>query len=168
MPSRLADPRKKGDTSSIDLNKSLVKNTSSQGISKRNSPRKSTPKFVTSREQCTCAKRGGRRLGFQPLAKHEALQQARQTQSTPTFWKKYAKRSGIEGTIFQAVRVCEVRRSRYIGLAKTRLQMLATAAAINLHRVYDWLTEVPRLLTRTTLFASLAPEPSLVLSGWHA
>lgn len=122
----------------------------------------------SSREQCTRAKRGGRRLGFQPQAQHEALQQARQTQSTPAFWKKYAKRSGIEGTISQAVRVCEVRRSRYIGLAKTRLQMLATAAAINLHRVYDWLTEVPRSLTRTTLFASLAPKLSLVLSGWHA
>jgi transposase len=107
-------------------------------------------------------------LGFQPQAQHEALQQARQAQSPPAFWKKYAKRSGIEGTLSQAVRVCEVRRSRYMGLAKTRLQMLATAAAINLHRVYDWLTDVPRSLTRTTLFACLAPEPSLVPSGWQA
>jgi hypothetical protein len=47
------------------------------------------------------------------------------------------------------------------------LQVLATAA-IDLHRVYDWLTEVLRSLTRTTLFASLAPELSLVLGGWHA
>ena len=61
-----------------------------------------------------------------------------------------------------------VRRSRYIGLAKTQLQMLATAAAINLPRVYDWLTQVPHSLTHITLFANLAPKSSLDLSGWHA
>jgi len=32
------------------------------------------------------------------------------------------------------------RRSRYIGMGKTNIQRLATAAAINLKRVSDWLT----------------------------
>jgi hypothetical protein len=42
------------------------------------------------------------------------------------------------------------------------------AAAINLHRLFDWLEEVPRALTRVSRFAQLAPDPSLVPSGWRA
>jgi IS5 family transposase len=47
----------------------------------------------------------------------------------------YAHRAGIEGTISQAVRTCEVRRSRYRGLPKTALQLLLTATALNLVRM---------------------------------
>lgn len=120
-----------------------------------------------SRELCTRSKRGSRSLVLQPQAHHEALKQARQAQETSEFWKNYAKRSGIEGTISQAGRVCDLRRSRYIGLAKTRLQMMATAAAINLHRLFDWLSEVPRAATRTSSFATLAPDPSLLAASWR-
>lgn len=125
-------------------------------------------RVCSSRELCTRSKRGARYLVLQPQAQHEALQHLRKAQETPDFWKKYAKRSGIEGTISQAVRAYDLRRSRYLGLAKTHLQMLATATAINFHRVYDWLTEVPRALTRVSAFASLAPDPSLVPTGWRA
>jgi hypothetical protein len=37
---------------------------------------------------------------------------------TDTFKKQYASRAGIEGTISQGVRSMDLRRSRYIGLAK--------------------------------------------------
>ena len=47
---------------------------------------------------------------------------------------QYAQRAGIEGTISQGVRRCGIRRARYRGLAKTQLQHLATASAINLLR----------------------------------
>ena len=51
--------------------------------------------------------------------------------------KIYAKRASIEGTISQGVRKIGLRQARYIGLSSTRLQHIATAAAINLFRVFD-------------------------------
>ena len=53
-------------------------------------------------------------------------------------------RAGVEGTLSQGVRGFGLRRCRYIGLAKARLQHVATAAAINVYRLSDWLGGVPR------------------------
>ena len=66
-------------------------------------------------------------------------------------------RAGIEGTLSQGVRAFEMHRSRYIGLAKTGLQQVCTAAAMNIARVVHWLDRVPRTKTRVTRFAALAP-----------
>ncbi len=49
-----------------------------------------------------------------------------------------------------------MRDCRYIGLAKTHLQHILTAAAINLGRVFAWLEEIPRARTRSSHFARLA------------
>ena len=65
-------------------------------------------------------------------------------------------RAGIEGTLSQGVRGFGLRRCRYIGLAKTRLQHVATVAAINVYRLSDWLGGVPRAATRTSRFKRLA------------
>src|SRR5574341_311230 len=65
-----------------------------------------------------------------PWATIQFLLQARQRQQTAAFKAVYAQRAGVEGTISQAVAARGMRRSRYIGLAKTRLQHLLTAAAI--------------------------------------
>jgi hypothetical protein len=46
---------------------------------------------------------------------------------------------GIESTISQAVRVFELRATRYFGLAKTHLQSVVLAAAINVCRFVDYL-----------------------------
>jgi transposase len=108
------------------------------------------------RTLCTRAKSHMRMLQIRPQAQHEAIQQARQYQTTEPFQERYAKRAGIEGTISQGTRAFELRRTRYLGLAKTHLQHLATAAAINLARIYDTLLEVPTQLTRTSHFARLA------------
>lgn len=116
---------------------------------------------------CTRSKRGSRTLILQPQRQHEALQQTRRTQETAEFRKRYAKRSGIEGTISQGTRAFDLRASRYIGLAKTHLQMIATATAIDLHRLFDWWTEVPRALTRVSAFARLAPDPALISTSWR-
>jgi hypothetical protein len=59
----------------------------------------------------------------------------------------------------QAVGAFGVRHCRYIGLAKTHLQHIATAAAINLSRLFDWLRTVPRSQTRQSRFAALKPLP---------
>ncbi len=130
--------------------------------------RPSVCKTCAARPQCTRSKRGARSLVLLPQAQHEAFQHVRKVQETPEFRAKYGKRSGIEGTLSQAVRACDLRRSRYIGLAKTHLQTIAIAAAINVHRVFDWLTEVPRSLTRISPVAQLAPDPRLVPTSWRA
>jgi hypothetical protein len=112
--------------------------------------------FTTSRSLCTKAKKDPRELTLRPCQEHLALQTARREQQTEAFKEEYAKRAGIEGTISQAVRAFELRRSRYLGLAKTHLQHLLTAIAINLVRFDAWLNEVPHAKTRTSRFAALA------------
>ena len=108
------------------------------------------------RSLCTRAKTLPRSLTLQPRAQHEAIQAARQNQTTTAFVKQYARRAGIEGTVSQGVRRFGLRRARYRGLAKTHLQHVATAAAINVHRLTDWLNEASRAPTRTSHFAALA------------
>jgi hypothetical protein len=48
-----------------------------------------------------------------------------------------------------------LRRARYLGIAKTRLQHLITAAAINLVRLAAWIGERPAARTRHSAFARL-------------
>lgn len=79
-----------------------------------------------------------RHLQLQPQPFYLALQGARQRQSTEFFKEQYAARAGVEGTLSQAVRAFGFRSTRYIGLAKTHLQHLLTATALNLVRVADW------------------------------
>ena len=110
------------------------------------------------RAECTTAKSGrGRSLKFLPQAQHEALQTARQHQTTVEFQKDYARRAGVEGTISQGTRASGLRRSRYCGLTKTHLQHLATAAAMNLVRLWHWWNDIPKAQTRTSRFAALNP-----------
>ena len=72
----------------------------------------------TARSLCTRRKTGPRELTLPEQAHYEALQQARQRQESEAFQKQYAARSGIEGTISQAVFALGMRRSRYRGQAK--------------------------------------------------
>ncbi|MCA1605665.1 MAG: transposase, partial [Acidobacteria bacterium] len=72
--------------------------------------------------QCTKAKGKQRTINIKPRELHEALQQARQREKTAEFKEEYRKRAGVEGTISQGVRAFGMRRSRYIGRAKTHLQ----------------------------------------------
>jgi transposase len=48
-----------------------------------------------------------------------------------------------------------LRRTRYAGLAKTRLQHVATAAAVNLLRISAWSAGTPFAKTRCSHFATL-------------
>ncbi len=84
------------------------------------------------------------------------MQEARQRQETEEFATQYARRQGIEGTLSQGVRAFGLRRARYRGQAKTHLQHVATAVAINVRRVTDWRNGVPRAETRCSHFATLA------------
>ena len=108
------------------------------------------------RKQCTKSKAKTRVLQFKPRPEYEALQNARQRRDTDEFKKTYKKRAGIEGTFSQATRTSGLRRSRYIGLAKTRFQHIAIAAGVNLSRVWNWLNEKPKSQTRRSRFMALA------------
>jgi transposase len=111
------------------------------------------------RTRCTRSPNGPRHLTLRPQAQHLAIQQRRRAQETPAFQQTYAKRAGIEGTLSQAVRTTGLRRTRYIGLAKTSLQHILSAAALNLYRITDWLAERPLAFTRTSAFSRLALAP---------
>ncbi len=95
-------------------------------------------------------------MTLRPRELHEALQAARAQQETSEWKGEYAARAGVEGTISQGVRRFGLRRCRYVGLAKARLQHVATAAAVNVCRLSDWLGGVPPATTRTSRFARLA------------
>jgi hypothetical protein len=90
------------------------------------------------------------------------LQQTRRTQDTPDFKHRYQPRAGIEGTLSQGERIADLRRACDIGLAKTHLQHILIAAALNLRRIADWLRDVPRPDTRTAPFVRLAQGSSLM------
>ena len=107
------------------------------------------------RPRCTRAKREPRIVSLQAREHFEALQGARMHQETDAFRASYAARAGIEGTHAQAISRCGLRRSRYIGRAKTQLQHVITAAAVNLVRVAEWFAGTPIAKTRVSRFAAL-------------
>jgi len=63
----------------------------------------------------------------------------------------------MEGTLSQGVRGFGMRRSRYGGLAKTHLQHVFIATAMNRWRIVNWLNEVPLAQTRQAAFERLTP-----------
>jgi transposase len=110
-----------------------------------------------SRRLCTRskAKYPRRTITLPPEEQYQALKMARERQTTEAFKEQYALRSGIEATLSQGIRAFELRRSRYVGLARTHLQHVLTAAAMNFVRVGLWFTETPRAKTRLSAFQKL-------------
>lgn len=106
---------------------------------------------------CTRSPRAPRILAVRTQEEFEVLQQARKLQHSEAFRARYAQRSGIEGTHSQAVRSLGLRRTRYLGLEKTALQHVLTAAAINLIRLDAFLDGKKAAKTRISRFAALAP-----------
>jgi transposase len=111
-----------------------------------------------SRGECTQAQ--ARSLTMRPQSLYLALQPARERQHTEAFKEAYAIRAGIESTISQAVRVCDLRQARYFGLPKTKLQHVITATAINVRRIVSWLTLPSLRPTQVSRFAALALKHS--------
>ena len=107
------------------------------------------------RELCTPAKAGRRSVYFHPRPEYEALNAARARMHDPAWKRRYRVRAGVEGTLSQGVRAFGMRRSRYIGLAKTGLQQACTGAAMNVSRAVGWLAGATRAKTRVTRFAAL-------------
>jgi len=106
-------------------------------------------------ERCT---RGAAGRTLQLSIYHDAILAARQEQQTAAFQQAYTLRAGIEGTVSETVRAHGARETRYIGLAKTYLQALLTAIAVNLKRAALWLMAKSRSHTRAPGLACLAPQ----------
>ena len=110
------------------------------------------------REQCTRSTRSrgiGRQLTVPPREIHAAQQAARAEQTTADWRARYATRAGVEGTIRQAVAVTGIRRARYRGLPKTRLQHVFAAVALNLTRLDAYWNHHPLDRTRTSHLSRL-------------
>lgn len=107
------------------------------------------------RVECAGPKATRRLMSLRPQARHEALALARQRQDTTAFTRLYAQRAGIEATLSLAVRRFSLRRARYSGFAKVRLQHIATAAALNLTRIVHWIAGKPIATTRQSYFGRI-------------
>jgi transposase len=111
------------------------------------------------RARCTTAARGNRMLTLRPKEIHETVAAARTEQDTEAWRAKYALRAGIEGTINQALDVTGIRRARYRGLPKIRLQHAFSATAINIIRLDAHWTDTtarPRISRLERLACQLA------------
>jgi transposase len=110
-------------------------------------------------EQCTTSARGTRILSLRPKELHKTLADARAEQATKTWRAKYALRAGIEGTINQALDVTGLRRARYRGLSKVRLQHAFSATAVNVIRLdAHWNSDQPSLTPRTSRLTRLSHQ----------
>ena len=109
-----------------------------------------TCRACPARDKCTTAKWTGRQLFLRPREIHEAVAAARAGQDTRQWKDRYKTRAGVEGLMHQATCVTGIRRARYLGLDKTRLEHLAAAAAINVIRLDAWYSGRPLDRTRTT------------------
>jgi transposase len=109
-----------------------------------------TCRACPARDRCTTAKWTGRQLYLRPREIHEAVAAARAGQDTRHWKDRYKARAGVEGLMHQATCVTGIRRARYTGLGKTRLEHLAAATAINVIRLDAWYSGKPLDRTRTT------------------
>ncbi|MBF6596580.1 MAG: transposase [Thermaceae bacterium] len=109
------------------------------------------------RSLCTHSEKGPRSITFRERAEHEAPQEVRQRQRTAEFKAAIDVRAGVEGTMSQGVRSFELRQTRYIGLARTHLQHILTAVAMNIVRLVAWWQGTKHSRTRISHFAALAP-----------
>jgi transposase len=107
------------------------------------------------RSQCTRAKIEPRELMLQSQEQYEALHTMRQRQTTAEFREHYAIRAGVEATHAQGLQRSGLRQTRYIGQAKTHLQHILTAIALNLVRLVAWVAQASPTKPRISRFAAL-------------
>lgn len=105
---------------------------------------------------CRSRKRSPRRtLSIRPQADYVALHAARDRERGEEFAAAYARRAGIEGTLSRGLRVCRLRRTRYVGQAQVHLGHVLTATGLNFLRLGEWLSDAPRARMRRSPFATL-------------
>jgi transposase len=87
------------------------------------------------RTACTTSGDGRRTVGFPPRELYELQVRNHADQQDPAWHKRYAVRSGIEGTVNEFAHGHGMRHCRYRGQPKTHLQHVLTAIAVNIERL---------------------------------
>jgi len=87
------------------------------------------------RAACTTSSDGKPTVGFPPRELHELQARNRAAQQDPAWHKRYAVRSGIEGTVCELAHGHGMRHCRYRGQPKAHLQHVLTAIAVNAERL---------------------------------
>jgi hypothetical protein len=87
------------------------------------------------RAACTTSGDGKRTVGFPPRELLELQVRNRADQQDPAWHKRYAVRSGVEGTVGELANGHGMRHCRYRGQAKAHLQHVLTAIAVNIERL---------------------------------
>jgi transposase len=113
------------------------------------------------RARCTRSEDNARHVTFLPRRQQETQRRIRAERATDDWRQRYALRCGVESLISQASRLSDLHQARYRGLAKSHLQHVLTALAINLVRVDAWLTGATTTGSWTSRLARLAqPLPA--------
>ncbi len=108
------------------------------------------------RPLCTRSPVNARFLTFRAERQFHAQQQIRDAQTTEQWHQRYAIRAGVEATMAQASARSDAHRTRYKGTAKTELQHIFTACALNLIHIYHWITGTPLQKACTSRIAMIA------------
>jgi Transposase DDE domain len=87
------------------------------------------------RAACTTSGDGKCTVGFPPRELLELQVRNRADQQDPACHKRYAVRSGIEGTVCELAHGHGMRHCRYRGQPKAHLQHVLTAIAVNIERL---------------------------------
>jgi hypothetical protein len=87
------------------------------------------------RAACTTSGDGKRTVGFPPRELYYLQIRNRADQQDPAWHKRYAVRSGIEGTVCEFAHGHGMRHCRYRGQPKAHLQHILTAIAVNIERL---------------------------------
>ena len=87
------------------------------------------------RAACTTSGDGKRTVGFPPRELYELQVRNRADQQDPAWHKRYAVRSGVEGTVCELAHGHGMRHCRYRGQPKAHLQHVLTAIAVNIERL---------------------------------
>ncbi|MEU2982685.1 transposase [Streptomyces hirsutus] len=87
------------------------------------------------RSKCTSSRAASRSVGFPPKDLLDLQRRARAEHNSADRRSIHALRSGVEGTVNELVHGHEMRRCRYRGLAKTHVQHVLTAIAVNIERL---------------------------------
>ncbi len=74
-------------------------------------------------------------MGFPPRELHDLQLSVRTEQQTPEWKARYAVRSGVEGTVNAFAHGHGMRRCRYRGQGKARIQRVLSAIAVNIERL---------------------------------
>jgi transposase len=86
-------------------------------------------------EKAKCTSGQARTINFLPRRIHELQERNRDDQQNSAWRRLYASRSGAEGTIAEFAVGHRARHCRYRGLAKTHVQHVLTAIAVNIERL---------------------------------